>query len=56
MLSLLNIDEHSQTELGSLLVQVAAGLRDIEPPVGDLAGLRELLLGSFPSLGRAATA
>ncbi len=51
MLSLLNIDEHSQAELAPLLAQVAVGLGGLEPPVGDLSRLRDLLLGSFPSLG-----
>jgi lipoate-protein ligase A len=54
MLELMNIDEHTQTELAQQLAAVAVGLRELEPPVGDLTRLREQLVGSFPSLGGSA--
>jgi hypothetical protein len=56
MLELMNIDERSQTELTQQLATVAVGLRELDPPVGDLTRLREQLLGSFRSLGGSATA
>ena len=51
LLELLNIDEHSQAELAPRLAQVAVGLRQVVPSVTDASRLRELLLGTFPSLG-----
>jgi lipoate-protein ligase A len=51
LLDLLNIDEHSQTDLAPRLARVAVGLRQLAAPVTDAGRLRELLLGAFPSLG-----
>jgi lipoate-protein ligase A len=49
LLELLNIDEHSLSELGPRLAQVAVGLRQLATPIPDANPLRELLLGTFPS-------
>jgi lipoate-protein ligase A len=51
LLELLNIDEHSQAELAPRLARVAVGLRQLAPSVTDMSRLREVLLGTFPSLG-----
>ena len=51
LLELLHIDEHSQTELARRLPGVAVGLRQLVPPMTDVSRLRELVLGTFPSLG-----
>jgi hypothetical protein len=56
LLDLLNIDAHSQAELAPRLAQVAVGLRQLAPPMPDASRLRELLLGTFPSLGGSAPA
>jgi lipoate-protein ligase A len=56
LLELLNIDDHSQAELAPRLAQVAVGLRQLAAPVTDASRLRELLLGTFPSLGGSAPA
>jgi hypothetical protein len=51
LLDALHMDEPARTELGRELAPAALGLVELEPPVDDLAGVRDQLLGLFPSLG-----
>jgi lipoate-protein ligase A len=51
LLDTLQTDELARAELRRELTPVALGLRQLEPPVDDLAGVRDQLLGLFPSLG-----
>jgi lipoate---protein ligase len=53
LLELFYVDKRAQEELGRGVTQVAVGLGELEPPVGELRGVRDELLGSFPSLGAA---
>jgi lipoate---protein ligase len=47
MLDLALVDEHVRAELARDLRPVAVGLSELDPPVGDLASVRDLLLGAF---------
>ncbi len=51
LLSLLDLDEQTSDELAGALRPVAAGLGALEPPLRDLAGVRDRLLASFPAFG-----
>jgi lipoate-protein ligase A len=51
LLDLLDAGGHSRTQLGRDLMPLAVGLRELEPPVGDLDRVRDELLGSFAALG-----
>jgi lipoate-protein ligase A len=51
LLETLQMDEPARMQLRRELTPIALGLNELEPPVGDLAAVRDQLLGSFPSLG-----
>jgi lipoate-protein ligase A len=51
LLDLLSFDDVTRSELAVRLRDVAAGLAAVSPAVGELAGVRERLVGAFPGLG-----
>jgi len=51
LLEVLYLDEHARSELAGDLMEVAVGLRELEPTIGDLGRVRDVLLGSFPTFG-----
>ncbi len=51
MLELVDVGEPVRAELADDLRLVALGLSELEPAVGDLGRVRDLLLGSFPTFG-----
>jgi len=48
LLALVDVDEDARDALARDLAPMAAGLTELDPPVADLAPVRDLLLGSFP--------
>jgi len=51
LLALVNFEEDERDELARRLAPMAVGLAELDPPVADLEGVRELLLGSFAGFG-----
>jgi lipoate---protein ligase len=51
MLELMDVDDRGRGELAREVSGVAVGLGELNPPVPDLAEVREQLLASFPLLG-----
>jgi lipoate-protein ligase A len=51
LLRLMDMDERSRDNLARDVQSIAAGLADLDPPVTDLAAVRERLLGSFAVFG-----
>jgi lipoate-protein ligase A len=51
MLELVDVGEQIRAELADDLEFVAVGLSELDPAVGDVGRLRDLLLASFPTFG-----
>ena len=50
LLELMDVDAHVREGMTRDLTSVAVGLAELEPPVTDLARVRDGLMGSFPAL------
>ena len=51
LLALVDVEEGARAGLARDLAPMAAGLAELEPPAADVAGVRGLLLDSFPAFG-----
>jgi lipoate-protein ligase A len=51
LLDLLSVDDVTRSELAVELRHVALGVAAVSPTVGQLAGVRERLVGAFPGIG-----